>query len=486
MAAVLVAVAGWWALSWLWPPVSKVAAATATIRVDAGQRFQTMTGWEVTARSWEMDKVANRFDGSWLDFRDQIIAVLVDEAGINRVRLAIRSGAENPVDYWGRFMKGEITYKEVKAHFYEKINDNDDPARADPSGFQFSHIDYQVENMLLPLQRRLAARGERLFINLCYVDFRGDLSGNVSHARDPAEYAELIAETFRHLKTRWGVVPDTLEVVLEPENTEAWRGEQIGKGAVAALARLREDGFAPRLILPSTTAAQNAPRYFDEALRVPGVAEHLFSLSYHRYDGRDAAKAFDAIRTRASAHGIPAEMLEWTNGSYRDLHEDLTVVGAAGWQLYSIAAPRTPGQQGPSNSVLIYVERGGPDGPRVFLSDQGRYLAQYFRHVRMGAQRIGAVSSDPAFAPIAFINVDGTEVVVIRAETGGMVTVEGLAPGSYGVSYTTEAETSHALPPVDLATGETFSAAIPATGVMTIHAVVGKRPTTAGGAEPSP
>ena len=46
-----------------------------------------MTGWEVTARSWEMDKVANRFDGSWLDFRDEVIAVLADEAGINRIRL---------------------------------------------------------------------------------------------------------------------------------------------------------------------------------------------------------------------------------------------------------------------------------------------------------------------------------------------------------------------------------------------------------------
>jgi hypothetical protein len=471
LAAVLVVVAGWRALSWLWPPVSPVAGATATISVDAGQRFQTMTGWEVSARSWEMDKVANRFDGSWLDFRDEIIAVLADEAGINRIRLQVRSGAENPVDYWGRFMKGEITYKEVKAHFYEKINDNADPARADAAGFQFSHIDYQVENMLLPLQRRLAARGERLFINLCYVDFRGGLSGDLSHARDPAEYAELIDETFRHLKTRWGVVPDTLEIVLEPDNTEAWGGREIGEGAVAALARLHEDGFAPRLILPSTAAAENAPSYFDEALRVPGVAEHLFSLSYHRYDGRNAAKAFDAIRARAAAHGIPSEMLEYTTGSYRDLHEDLTKVSAAGWQLYSIAAPRTPGQKGPSLSVLVYVERGGPEGPRVFLSDQGRYLAQYFRHVRIGAERIGAVSSDPAFAPVAFLNTDGTEVVVIAAESGGMVTVEGLPPGRYGVSYTTEAETGRAMPPVDLATGATLSTAIPAAGVLTIHPV---------------
>jgi hypothetical protein len=431
-----------------------------------------MTGWEVTARSYEMDKVGNRFDGSWLDLRDEIIAVLADQAGVNRIRLEVHSGSENPVDYFSRFEKGEITYKEMKKHLYEKINDNTDPAHADPAGFQFSRIDYQVENMLLPLQRRLAARGERLFINLCYVDFGTGQPGNISHAKDPAEYAELIAETFRHLKNRWGVVPDTLEIVLEPENTAEWRGQEIGKGAVAALARLREDGFTPRIILPSTTAAQNAPGYFDEALRVPGVAEHLFSLSYHRYDGRDAAKAFDAIRARASAHGIPAEMLEYTEGTDRDLLEDLTVVNAAGWQLYSIAGPRTPGQQEPpGTSVLVYVERGGPEGPRVFLSDQGRYLAQYFRYVRMGAQRIGAISTNPAFAPVAFANTDGTEVVVIRAKQDATLRVEGLAPGRYGLSYTTEAEINHTLPPTDLAPGETLSAAIPAAGVLTIHAL---------------
>ena len=131
-----------------------------------------------------MNKVANRFDGSWLDFRDEVIAVLADEAGINRIQIPIGSGAENPVDYWARFMKGEITYKEMWVHFYEKINDNADPKVANPAGFQFSYIDYQVENIVLPLQRRLAARGERLFINLCYIDFRWTMSGDLSHARN--------------------------------------------------------------------------------------------------------------------------------------------------------------------------------------------------------------------------------------------------------------------------------------------------------------
>jgi hypothetical protein len=87
---------------------------------------------------------------------------------------------------------------------------------------------------------------------------------------------------------------------------------------------------------------------------------------------------------------------------------------------------------------------------------------------RSGSGRSAATRPSP---PVAFLNTDGTEVVVIRAESGGMVAVEGLAPGRYGVSYTTEAETGRALPPLDLATGATLSTAIPAAGVLTIHAV---------------
>ena len=281
----------------------------------------------------------------------------------------------------------------------------------------------------------------------------GDPSGDVSHARNPDEYAELIVETFRHLKTRWGVVPDTLEVVLEPENTEAWGGREIGKAAVAALARLHEDGLAPRLILPSTKDAQNAPRYFDEALRVPGVAEHLFSLSYHRY-GSNTAKAFDAIRARAAAHGIPAEMLEYTEGSDGDLHEDLTVVGAAAWQQYGIGS---------------LLERGRPGEPRVFLSDKGRYLAQYFKFIRMGATRIGAQSDRRGSKAVAFRNTNGTYVVVVNADRAGPVSVQGLPSGAYGARYTGGEGTPRDLAVTPSADGRGLSATIPAAGVITFH-----------------
>ena len=65
-----------------------------------------MSGWEVTARLWETNKIENRYDPSWEEHRDEIFARLVNELGINRVRIELKSGAENPVDYWALFRDG--------------------------------------------------------------------------------------------------------------------------------------------------------------------------------------------------------------------------------------------------------------------------------------------------------------------------------------------------------------------------------------------
>src|SRR5262245_21307932 len=132
----------------------------AEIMVDPAITYQTIKGWEATARLWETNKEEDRYDASWVGFRDQIFDRLVNELGINRVRLELKSGAENPVDYWTKFEKGEIGYKAYRRHYYEKINDNDLPDRTNPAGFQFSALDYYVEAIVLPLKQRVEANGE--------------------------------------------------------------------------------------------------------------------------------------------------------------------------------------------------------------------------------------------------------------------------------------------------------------------------------------
>ena len=435
--------------------INPARAQDATLTIDPSFRFQTMTGWEVLARGWEYDKAADRFDGSWYrdaDLHDRIMDALVEEAGINRVRVEIRSGMENPVDYWAAFERGEIGYDEVKSRFYHKINDNADPFDARPGGFQFSFLDFQIENIVKPLQERLNARGETLYINLCVVDFRwgGEKQSDFSLARNPEEYAELVSQAIYHMQDRHGLVPDGLEVVLEPENTNGWRGIQIGRAGVAATDRLQSRDITPELLLPSVKNAQNAVRFFQSAISVPGVWQRTRALTYHRYAGR-RAKILGEIRNVARGRSVRVEMLEYTNGRVDDLIQDLIVAQASAWQLYSIIARHPPASQETAKSVMLY---GSPEDGQVGLSHQGRELAQYFRYVRRGAQRIGSVSDNGDFLGLAFENpaeglFPGT-VLILRSKRAGSVAIQGLPAGRYGVSYSGRDVISAELPSLDV------------------------------------
>src|SRR6185503_7486310 len=131
----------------------------------------------------EQNKKEDRYDPSWQDHKEELFDRLVNELGIDRVRIEIRSGAENPVDYWTPFERHQIGYREMKRYRYENINDNGDARLANKAGFQFAELDYQVQKVLLPLRRRVEANREKLFINLTYVDFGGtEKKGNLSHA----------------------------------------------------------------------------------------------------------------------------------------------------------------------------------------------------------------------------------------------------------------------------------------------------------------
>lgn len=406
------------------------ASAEVAVTVDASARHQTILGWETVPRMWEYDKINNRFDGSWMPMADKIFDALVNDVGINRLRLELRTGAENPVDYWGQFERGDISYKKMKAHFYHRINDNTDPMVAEPGNFQFSFLDFQVEHIVLPIKRRLEARGEELYLNLNVVDFKGGEGiSDFSLAASPREYGELIDQAFRHLETRWGLRPDALEIMLEPENTSGWNGKTIGAAAVNAISRLEASGPVPEIILPSVVNAKNAVPYFTQALNVPGLREHVGAISFHLYSGNSNPVIRDIADT-AKKYGVRAEMLEYTKGTDAELFRDLTVGNATAWNLFSIIGHREPDKTEPGLSVLLY---GDAATGRVGLSHQGRVLAPVFRAVRRGAVRIDATSSSDAVRTAAFVNADGGMVVAMRVpdQSPQDVALSGIAEGRY-------------------------------------------------------
>ncbi|NWG91936.1 MAG: hypothetical protein HXY21_05440 [Parvularculaceae bacterium] len=405
------------------------AADDKRVIVDPSRTHQTMSGWEATPRLWEMDKENDRYDGSWLVHREEIARALVEDAGVNRIRLEIASGAENPVDYWSKFVAGEIGYKRYKDHLYEKINDNGDARALNPAGVQFAALDYYVENLALPMKRLLEARGERLIVNLCYVDFRwSKLAGSLSHASRPEEYAELIDAALEHLSRKYGLSPDFVEIILEPDNTRDWSGDAIGDAIVALDARLSSRGVRPTYVAPSTSHATRTGDYLDRLARNAQAANLVGVVSYHRYDGPRADGALPRLAAKAEKIGATIEMLEYVGGRAEHLFADIKA-GASAWQRYGVAAKADAAGKSKPGYLLEFANG------EVALKPGVAAMAEIFRNVREGAVRIDAAAEAPGVDAVAFRNRDGRHAVFVLAAGAGPIAIEGLPKGRYRAAF---------------------------------------------------
>jgi hypothetical protein len=421
-------------------------AGRAIVTIDTLVRFQTMSGWEATSQSGQADP---RFE----QFRNSLFDRAANDLGINRLRLEIVAGAENPVDY----TVSQATTPRCAR--WLTVNDNDNPNVINPAGFHFSALDSSVVRVVLPMKQRLEARGERLFVNLNYVAFLRQCPPPVYVHAQPAEYAEFILAAFLHLRDRFGLVPDAVEVILEPDNVPVWSGgAPIGRAIVAAADRLAEAGFRPIFVAPSTKVLSQGIAYLDDIYRVPGVQSLLKELSYHRYGGASEAD-LALLAQRAKSVGARTAMLEHIGSGVEDLYTDLTVGQVSAWQQYTLAFPTED-----NGAQLFRIVDGRP-----VLGTRTRYLRQYFHYVRMGAQRLGAQSTSSNVRAVAFDNANKNLVVVLHAKRPGPVEVRGLRPGRYGASATTRTVTWAELGTQVIEGGGALTVTIPDAGVVTVY-----------------
>jgi hypothetical protein len=431
---------------------AQVAAAVTMITVDPSVRYQTFRAWEATANlNWpkELDP--------WFD---PILDGAVAEVGITRIRVGVFCGDENRTRGFQRLMSGEITYDEYRLIRYATVNDDDDPFHIDPAGFDFADLDWRIERQVIPVKTRVEARGEAFSFTLNYVAFTDQTGkGGQYHHTDPDEYAEFILAAFMHLRDRWKLVPDALEVILEPDLVKEWTPELMGRAMAAVTARLRNAGFTPRLIAPSVTDARQFGPWMDGISAVPGATDALWELAYHRYRGGQA-DTLREIGARGAERGLPTGMLEFVSGkgTYPVLHSDLTLANVSSWQ----------------GRALMGFYRVDPTAgdPPILMHDDVRMIRQYSHFIRPGMTRVGALSDTPGtFDPLVFTAEDGRATLVIKADVGGEFTVAGLPPGDYYISHATAAGTLDRLDPVRLAPGGTLTAAIPDAGVLTVSTI---------------
>jgi len=380
-----------------------------------------------------------------------VLDELVNACGINRVRLEVRSGLENPVDYWALWMSGDIEFSELKRHQYETLNDNDDPGKLNLAGFQTAFFDDEVELIVLPMKERLNARGEDLYLTVNLVDFstnKGLLEGDLALALDPEEYAEFIGFYFVRLRDKYGLIPDALEDTLEPENTDHWGGKQIGMAINAVTAHLHELGFDPAIIAPSVRDSSNAVRYYEEARRVLKDPSQISVLGYHKYDG-EKLEVLRRIAETARRDGIETAMLELTRGGIDSLFNDLLIAQATAWQKYGIVREIVPGVKSTSDSFMLDAVLDGTNA-KITPSKRGRLLCPVFSAFRQGAVRIGTQDHGEWLRSVAVRNRDGKVAIAIRTTNAGSFDLSGLPGGTYNVVFQAEADDSvEALPQLE-------------------------------------
>lgn len=423
----------------------------AVITVDTLTRFQTMTGWEASSQSGELQP---GFKG----WQNQLFDLAVNDLGINRLRMPITAGAENPHDHYADMIAGRSD--NWRCERYLSVNDNNDPRVINPAGFQFSAMDTVVKSVILPMRQRLQARGERLYLNLNYVAFIRQCPAGTPYVHDdPAEYAEMVLAAFLHFRRQYGFVPDAVEIILEPDNVSPpWTGSLIGQSIVATAARLAAEGFRPDFVGPSNTNASSAVDFADDMYRVAGVAPLLKELAYHRYAGA-SDEVLLALAERGRVGGARTAMLEHIGSSVEDLYKDLTLAQVSAWQQFVLAFPTA------DNGAQYYPIVDG----KPVMGNLTRYLRQYFRYVRMGAVRVGARSDTPQLRPVAFRNVGGRLVVVIHIDREGPIEVRGLAPGRYGTSVTTTSATGVEQAEKVVGANGILTFTATATGVATVY-----------------
>ncbi len=414
------------------------------VTLDPSTKLQTMLGWEATAQ-------ASHRNPNYAAWRDTLLDQAVNDLGLTRLRLEITSGVES-----------------TAGGGYPIVNDDNDPNHINWAGFHFEQTDEAVEKIVLPMKKLVEKNGEKLYINLCYVSFLDGKNHATPmpslHAEQPAEYAEFVLATYKHLKDKYNLDLDSWEVILEPDNVSAWTGPRIGNAIVAAGALLKKNGFKPAFVAPSNTDMSAAITYYDQMTAITGVTALLKEFSYHRYGGV-SDMALQNIGMRSTRDHIGSAMLEHIAADYFELHKDLTLAHDTSWQQFTLAST----DNSYDGAQYYVIDNSSTATPQVTIASRTKFLRQYFKYVRPGAVRFGAKASSANYEPIAFKNKNGKDVVVVKANGQGTFAIDGLSDGIYGVKYTTNAEYDINLPDHPVFGGQLTVTQIPQAGVITIY-----------------
>lgn len=403
------------------------------ITFDSTIKFQTIHSWEA-GTSVVITEGENIATDPLIDVvKDEVAKYVVDTIGINRLRLEVRAGSENTRDFWTEYINESIPYEDWRANRYANVNDNDDPDVLNIDGFYFSELDDKINNAVLPVKSYLESKGEKLYINLCYVAFTSQITDGEYIHRDPKEYAEFILAVFTYMNDKYGFVPDGVEVILEPDVAKYGNGDLVGKCLVETGDKLKSNGYTPEFIALSNTNLFNANNnnYIGKFLAVPRVLDYWKEFSYHCYAGRTDS-LLNEVAATAKQFKVRTSMLEWwaNSNTCERLHTDLKIGNNSTWQYrFSLATQENSDNYGGLTRVIYQDENNYSIEPKYGVP----FVAFYQRNIRPGDVRIEANSTDSDIDVIAFKSNDGRIKILASCSNEADLNIKDLPEGDYVV-----------------------------------------------------
>jgi hypothetical protein len=223
-----------------------------------------------------------------------------------------------------------------------------------------------------------------------------------------------------------------------------------------------QDDQIERHVLPMKERIEARGERIMEAMAgTPGALEHFAQITYHLYHGgAEDVPARNAVRGWARKLKVTAAQTEWMEGTgldvARHIHLCLTEADATAWDRFGADLFFT----------LKYREWLDPasDGTQPALNSTAWHIRQFSRYIRPGAVRVALSGGSESVKGVAFLpklssdgrSRPGLPVVVLlnTSSEARAVEIDGLPPGTYGGSFTSEPQKAYGRGIEDMAVAE--------------------------------
>ncbi|HTL53052.1 MAG TPA: glycoside hydrolase [Planctomycetota bacterium] len=370
---------------------------------------------------------------------------------------------------------------------FETTNDNPDPAAVNLPGF-----DPTCQSGILGVAQGAQTRGVNTFLACpwsppAWMKTNNNVVGGALTAGQEPELAEYFSTYVERMQAVYGVPVTHMCLQNEPNVTPGWWGCKYTPAQMATLvtatgARFALDSRTTQIVVADNSTLAGAPAFITGVMNDPTAAPYVKVLSTHPYDitwsNPDSAIAnWNTLRGVAQGYGLKLWQTEhsnyndfsatagnWTSAMLmaQHMHVAITQGDVSAWLYWNLNRQNQTPTDGYGQS--LYVDQ---------LPIAKAYaMGQFAKHVRPGAIRVGATSTDAnvlveayrdnaaAKAILIFINRD-----VVSKSAG--VAVTGLPIDIASQGWRSSVGESHlSIPGLDLSTG-TATAILPANSITT-------------------